>query len=75
MKAYMVNYYLDGAYEEERSILSPASNKYEAYDRAVYELIPEKEGRIPFAAWVASVTYNNGNYKTFRSFCGNSFGD
>ena len=44
-----------------------ASNKADAYDKAVYELIPEKHGTYPYSAWVYSVTYNNGNQKFFNT--------
>lgn len=60
-------------FDKEKGIQSPARDKYEAYDKAVYELIPEIEGRCPYAAWVESVTYNNGNYKVFNTSCGNPF--
>lgn len=42
MKAYSVHYYLNGIYEQERYIIALAANKYEAYDKAVFDLIPEK---------------------------------
>lgn len=48
-------------------------SKAEAYDRAVYEAIPNAEGQIPYSAWVASVTYQNGNYRTFNTFEGNPY--
>lgn len=50
-----------------------ASSKADAYDKAVYELIPAAEGELPYSAWVVSVTYNNGNYKTFNTFEGNPY--
>lgn len=70
---YHVEYLLNGSYEEARSVDVIASSKTEAYDKAVYEIIPEKEGRHPYGAWVASVTYANGNHKEFRTFCGNPY--
>jgi hypothetical protein len=54
-------------------IQSPAENKVDAYEKAVYTLIPEKEGGIPYSAWVHSVTYNNGNYREFNTFEGNPY--
>ena len=66
MKAYSVHYYLNGIYEQERYIIALASNKDEAYVKAVFDLIPEKEGRQPYAAWVDNVTYNNGNVHYFN---------
>lgn len=70
MKAYYVEYLVNGSWEMPKGICVPARNKFEAYDIATYEMIPEIEGRIPYSAWVASVTYNNGNYKTFNTCSG-----
>lgn len=66
MKAYIVKYCsnVDG---ELRSVSLPAKNKADAYDKAVYEIIPEKEGACPYSAWVDNVTYNNGNVKYFNT--------
>lgn len=64
---YTVEYYLNGIYEDMKIIDVVASSKAEAYDKAVYETIPEKEGRIPYGAWVRSVTYKNGNHKVFNT--------
>ena len=52
-----------------------AANKYEAYDKAVYEIIPDMEGRCPYSAWVVNVTYSNGNIHVFNSTEGNRFGE
>jgi len=67
MKAYYVRYLVNGTYEECKGIQVPAHNKAEAYDIATYELIPQKEGRVPYASWVSSVTYNNGNVRYFNT--------
>ena len=40
-----------------------AGSKAEAYDKVVYEILPE----APYSAWVSSVTYNNGNYREFNT--------
>lgn len=56
---------------QEKGIDVWASNKYLAYDKAVYEAIPAVEGCMPYSAWVASVTYQNGNYRTFNTSEGN----
>ena len=72
MKAYTVEYRLYGSSEVNKVSLL-ARNKYDAYDKAVYEVIPEKEKEYPYSAWVASVTYQNGNYKTFNTFEGNPY--
>lgn len=44
-----------------------ARNKAEAYDKAVYEIIPAKCGEMPYSAWVHSVIYSNGKYKRFNT--------
>jgi len=59
--------------DEVHGIQSPAENKLDAYEKAVYTLIPEKEGSIPHSAWVSSVTYNNGNYREFNTFEGKPY--
>lgn len=69
MKAYTVNYKMNvGA--EVKQIIVLANNKWEAYDKAEYEAIPEKEGEVPYSAWVWAVTHNNGRYQTFNTFEG-----
>lgn len=73
MKAYWVEYYLNGVHEEAKGLQVIAKNKVDAYDKATYEIIPEKEGRVPYSAWVSSVTYNNGNYKEFNTSSGNPY--
>lgn len=72
MKTYYIKYipYLCG---EEKGIDVLANNKYEAYDKAIYELLPQKEGCHPYSAWVSSVTYSNGNYHRFNTHSGKSF--
>lgn len=52
-------------YSKQEGIAVPASNKVEAYQKAVYELIPMLKGSQPFSARVSSVTYQNGNVKYF----------
>ena len=71
MKAYRVKYRLVGS--EVKGIDVLARSKAEAYDKAVYEVIPEAEGEMPYSAWVYSVTYNNGNYRTFNTSEGNPY--
>ena len=70
MQAYYVEYLVNGMWENPKGICVPARNKKEAYDIATYEMIPEIEGTIPYSSWVASVTYNNGNYKKFNTYSG-----
>lgn len=72
MKAYYVKYKMYSA-DKAHGIQSPAENKIDAYEKAVYTLIPEKEGGIPYSAWVHSVTYNNGNYREFNTFEGKPY--
>lgn len=66
MNAYAVEYKLDGEYSETKLVDFLARNKEEAYNKAVYEIIPNREGHLPYFARVHSVTYNNGNYKLFK---------
>lgn len=72
MKTYHVRYHLF-QYSEEEGIDVLANNKEEAYDYAVYELIPDDNGHVPYSAWVESVTYSNGNYHTFNTSEGNAY--
>lgn len=66
---YRVEYNLMG----RKAVDVIAKSKYEAYDKAVYEVIPKIEGELPYSAWVSSVTYQNGNYRTFNTFEGNPY--
>lgn len=70
--AYTVHYKLYDV-DEPKWICVIASSKAEAYNTAVYEAIPAKEKTTPYSAWVSSVTYNNGKYKTFNTFEGNPY--
>ncbi len=71
-QVYTVEYKLFSA-DKVKQISVIESNKVNAWDKAVYELIPEKEGQMPYSAWVASVTYQNGNYVRFNTFEGNPY--
>lgn len=66
MKAYYVRYKMHDC-SEVRGIDVLARNKADAYDVAVYEAIPQREGRVPYSAWVSSVTYSNGNCTRFNT--------
>lgn len=68
---YTVAYNLFGQRKEKVDVI--AQNKAEAYDIAVFEIIPKEEGRLPYSAWVESVTYQNGNTRTFNTFEGNPY--
>lgn len=51
-----------------------ARNKENAYDQAYYGDIPFKHnGAYAYSAWVASVTYQNGNCKRFNTFEGKPY--
>lgn len=58
---------------EEKGVDVIANNKYDAYDKATYEVIPEIEGSCPYSSWVSSVTYNNGNCHYFNTSEGNAY--
>lgn len=62
--AYYVKYRMHDA-AEVKGVCVAARNKVEAYDRAVFEVIPKTDGRVPYSAWVSSVTYNNGKERRF----------
>lgn len=72
MKAYTVSYTMFFG-DTERRISFLAGNKFEAYDKAAYERIPEIEGAQPYAVWVHSVTHNNGREQVFNTFEGKRF--
>lgn len=69
---YYVEYTLTN-YETPRGVQVCASNKREAWQKATFEEIPNKEGQQPFSSWVSSVTYQNGNYKRFNTFSGKPY--
>ena len=72
-KAYYVMYKMHQC-GDIKGIGLLARSKDEAYDKAVFESIPaNNEGRHPYSAWVHSVTYNNGNYKTFNTHEGKPY--
>ena len=60
--------YVCGVHNRKIDVI--AGNKWDAYMKAVYEAIPEREGELPYSAWVDSVTYQNGNCKHFNTFEG-----
>lgn len=73
MKHYNIYFRFIGG--KPMRIAVPARNKYEAVDKAEYEIIPNTFGEMPYSVWVNGVTYNNGNYKTFNASEGNCYGD
>ena len=70
---YTVKYKMNGGWDEEKMVSVIANSKADAYDKAVYEVIPEKEKHSPYSAWVYSVTYQNGNYHRFNTSEGNAY--
>ena len=66
MREYIVEYrmYLS---DQVKNVKVIAKNKEDAYDHATYDLIPEKEGSIPYAAWVRSMICKNGDEKFFNT--------
>lgn len=69
---YYVKYQMYSA-DDVKGVCVHAKSKAEAYDMAVCEVITKKEGGLPYAAWVHSVTYNNGKCKLFNTFAGNPY--
>ena len=72
MKTYHVQYKMHSC-DTVKGIDIVAKNKVDAYDKTVYEQIPEIEKSFPYSAWVVSVTYNNGSYKQFDTFEGKPY--
>lgn len=72
MQVYCIEYKMYSA-DHVHGIDLLARNKADAYDKAVYELIPQRTGELPYSAWVASVTYQNGNHKRFNTGEGNPY--
>ena len=72
MKTYYVQYrmYQHG---DLKGICVAATNKHDAYMKAVYQKIRTAEGGLPYSAFVSSVTYSNGNYHEFNTFEGNPY--
>ena len=66
-------YYKLYAVDEPKGIQLAASSKADAYDKAVFEAIPKETGEHPYSAWVHSVTYDNGNYRTFNTHEGKPY--
>ena len=70
MKKYTIFYKLFFPTDNVDSVTVTANNKEEAYDKAVYEAIPQIEKVMPYSAWVQDVTYSNGRVQTFNTFEG-----
>lgn len=72
MKSYDIKYKMHSS-GEIRNINVNARNKEEAYDKAYYEAIPNREYELPYSAWVYGVTYFNGKYQKFNTSEGNPY--
>ncbi len=58
-------------FDTVRYINIKADNKGDAYDRAVWERIPNAyKGEFPYSAWVESVKYANGRVHRFNAIEG-----
>ena len=66
-------YYRNWATGKIKKVHVIATSKADAYDKAVYEVIPKIESELPYSSWVDSVTYQNGNCKYFNTSEGNSY--
>ena len=72
-KVYTVEYKMHSA-DTVKHVDVIASNKIEAYNKALYgEIRKWEDGAFPYSAWVHSVTYSNGNYRRFNTFEGNPY--
>lgn len=68
MKHYTVDYYENGSYEDVKTECVLANNKADAY-----KVFMDSKNWAVYGAWVSGVTYQNGNYRTFNTFCGNPY--
>ena len=69
---YHVEYKMYAA-DMPKGVSVVARSKADAYDKAVYEVIPEKEKHSPYSAWVVSATYANGNRRAFNTLEGKPY--
>lgn len=66
--------YTMSKYDTEREIeVKGARTNHEAYDLAVYRGIPEKEGRMPYGAYVDHVICKNGKKIQFNNLIGKPY--
>ena len=74
-RTYSVHYKMHSA-DDVKNVCIIASDKWDAYDRARWEVIPEKEGCEPYSAWVDNYTTQAGReVKIKNAFEGNPVGD
>ena len=71
-KAYTIEYIMNG-HDEPQKCFVLAHSKEDAYYKALDEIVKHTNGKYPFGYWVAAVTYNNGNYQEFNTFCGKPY--
>lgn len=64
MRTYIVRYRMNRG-GKVKEIEIPANSKVDARAIALFEAIPSTEHNPPYSAWVASVTFDNGNHKEF----------
>lgn len=68
VKAYTIEYYKNGEYEESKEYVIYANSKEQAYDRFMWV-----KNYSVYSAWVSKVTYKNGKEKIFNNFCGKPY--
>lgn len=59
--------------EPECVLTIDATNCPDAYDKAVFEVIPAQKGYCPYSAWVESTLLKNGKTKRFNTFEGKPY--
>ena len=72
MRSYTVEYKMHSS-DKVHQISFLAHDKFDAWDKAVYEEIPKATGGYPYSAWVYSVTYQNGNERRFNTHEGKPY--
>lgn len=73
MKKYKIVYTFDMSLSKVYEMTIEAKNKYEAYDKAIYETLYEEEGRLPFASYVDGYFTKSGEYHNFNTSFGNAY--
>lgn len=69
MKKYKIVYTETWSIGEVKEMLVEAKNKYEAYDKAVYEIMES----LPFGAYVDGYYTKSGKYHGFNTSFGNAY--
>lgn len=68
MKRYTVCF-CEYSFSKTKSIEVDARSSAEAYDNAVYGIIPEQFGFVPWGAYVEGYETKNGTYHYFTKNC------